>query len=102
MSCNPFPSNARLQTRFLLTLSCFRVLRAKAEEPKEDKKEEKEEAAPPAEDDEDVKGDLAHLDSSNIIEGGRRTRESLYIAVEEPLSRQAEQLSGVPCRRKED
>jgi hypothetical protein len=51
--------------------------RAKADTPKE--KEEEKEAEPTAEEDEeDVKGDLAHLDASNIIEGGRRTRKSSF------------------------
>ncbi|GAA5858293.1 hypothetical protein JCM1840_001133 [Sporobolomyces johnsonii] len=50
-------------------------LLAKADTAAEEKKED--EAAPPApveEEDEDVTADLAHLDQSNIIQGGRRTR----------------------------
>ncbi|GAA5893286.1 hypothetical protein JCM5296_001660 [Sporobolomyces johnsonii] len=49
--------------------------KAKADTAAEEKKEEEAAAPAPAEEeDEDVIADLAHLDQSNIIQGGRRTR----------------------------
>ncbi|GAA5921282.1 hypothetical protein JCM1841_002584 [Sporobolomyces salmonicolor] len=48
--------------------------KAKADTAGEEKKEEAAAPAPVEEEDEDVTADLAHLDQSNIIQGGRRTR----------------------------
>ncbi|GAA5887207.1 hypothetical protein JCM6882_002449 [Rhodosporidiobolus microsporus] len=45
-----------------------------AEEEPEEKTDAKKAKGDDDEEDEDVSGELAHLDSSNIIEGGRRTR----------------------------